>query len=397
MQKNGVQFGTVDGLDGMQPGQMYDFVIDQNTTNPHLIFASNLNLYYTTGVGGWTQATLPPHGASLRGLAYLDQTIYVMDSQGNIFGSAFNDPSSWNALNLVIANSIPGFGIKLTSQLNYVIAFKSESMEVFYDTGTNTPPASPLAPVPGALSNYGALLGSVQRIDDVILYITSNNTVSPQVMRLDNLQMRRVSPPAIERLLDPHAATPNVGGTLSTWVFKHGGHRFYGITVVNVPLTSFTAVFDIDENMWFQWSDALGSFWPVSGMASNPMAQHVLQGYNDGNIYVFEGAYEYPTDNGVVASCEIYTPRADFGTQRRKILDRMYFRGDKTPGSVLYVSRSDDDYITWSIPRRVDLSKRNPYVDREGTFTQRAYHFKHMSPTDLRIKSVDLQMRLGTI
>lgn len=400
MYKNGVLFGTAGGLDGSSLGIMYDFIIDQNTTNPHLVFASPLNLYYTTGVGGWTQATLPSHGANIRGLAYLDQTIYFMDNLGQIFGSGFNDPSTWNALTVVIANSIPGFGVKLTSQLNYVIAFKSESMEVFYDSGTNTPPASPLAPVPGGISNYGALLGTVQQIDDIILFATSNRTVSPQIMRMDNLQTRRVSSPAIERLLDPFAATPNVNGTIWTWTFKHGGHRFYGLSVyAGSQINSFTVVYDIDENMWYQWTDPLGSFWPVAGMASNPEAQHVLQGWNDGNIYQFEGGYEFPTDNGVVASVEIYTPRTDFGTQRRKTLDRIYFRGDKTPGSVLYVSRNDADYdpAAWSIPRRVDLSKRNPYLDREGTFTRRAYHFKHMTATDFRLKSADLQMRVGTI
>ena len=404
MYKNGVLFGTAGGLDRLPQGQMYSFVEDQNTTNRHLIFASggaNVagNVYWTTGTGGWTVATLPAgRGTSLRGLAYLDQTIYVMDNLGQIWGSAFNDPTSWNSLNLVIANSIPGFGVQLTSQLNYIIAFKSESMEVFYDTGTNTPPATPLAPVPGAISNYGALLGSVQAIDELVFFATSNKTVSPQIMRLDNLQARRVSIPAIERLLDPYAASPAVGGTLSTWVFKHGGHRFYGLTVAaSAPINSFTAVYDIDENLWYQWGDYTNFLWPVAGMATNPSAQHVLQGYNDGNIYQFEGAYEFPTDNGVVAPVDIYTPRTDFGTQRRKTLDRMYFRGDKTPGSILYVQRSDDDYQTWSIPRRIDLNKKNPYLDREGTFTQRAYHFSHVSPTDLRIKSVDLQMRLGTI
>lgn len=394
--KDGVSFAT--SLDGLPPGTNYYWTEDQATPSRHLVFGGRGNVYYTTGSGVST-APIPTHIGWLRGLAYLDQTIYCMDQAGQIFGSGFNDPSTWSTLNLVMANAIPGEGIELTQQLNYVIALKSNSMEVFYDAAN--PTGSPLSPVLGALSNYGGIAGTVQTIDNVLLFASSNKTVSPQVVRVDNLQVTPVSTPPVERLLDqvltpvPATGPPAVGP--SSWTFKHGGHRFYGLTFQGTgSLVGFTMVYDIDQNLWYQWTDPNGSFWPVAAMTYDSMLHHVLQGISDGNVYVFEGDYEYPTDNGIVAPVDIYTPNADFGTRRRKALYKMYFNADQKDGSSLLVSRSDDDYKTWSVPRSVDLSRRRPEMRMEGTFTRRAYRFRHASPTRFRIRSVDLQMELGT-
>ena len=283
-----------------------------------------------------------------------------------------------------------------------MIALKANSFEVFYDAANAT--GSPLSPVAGALSNYGAVFGSPQVIDDILLYATSNRTSSPQVVRVDNLQISIISTPAIERLLDPVTTT---AFTLSSWTFKHGGHRFYGLTCQGTAETStanFTLVYDIDQKLWYQWTDASGNFWPVNAMTIDAGGRHVLQGMNQGAMYLFDGDYVYPTDAsiypavpGVPAPVDIYTPNADFGTRRRKTLDRMYIQSDQTPGSLLYISRSDDDYQHWSTPRKVNLGRKTPFIDNEGTFIRRAYHFQHKAPTAFRIRSADLQMRLGTI
>lgn len=387
MYQDGAVFGTAAGLDPLFGQQQYFFVEDQNTPpNRHLIFASNLRVFWTIGTGGWTAAAITAlGGANIVGLAYLDQTIYYMDSFGNIYGSAFNDPTTWNALNLVKANAIPGAGVGLAQQLNYIIALKSNSFEVFYDAG-NPPPGSPLSPVAGALSNYGCVQGSNQLIDDVLIYATSNRTISPQIVRVDNLQISIISTPAIDRLLDPYQS-------FNSWTFKHGGHRFYGLTNVT---GNFTLAYDIDQKLWYQWTDANGNAWPVSGMSLDGNGQHILQGQGSGAVYLFEGDYKYPTDAGAVVPVDIYTPNADFGTRRRKTLYGMFFSTDQTPGSKLYVSRSDDDYQHFSRPRKVDLSGKFPQLLDEGTFVRRAYHFQHKAPTAFRLRSVDLQMEEGT-
>jgi hypothetical protein len=393
MFKDGVLFGAAGGLPLLAQGQTYSFIEDQAAPpNQHLIFSAPAHVWWTTGASGYNVAATPNTAPIVPGLAYLDQTIYFMDNSGTIWGSNFNDPTTWNALNFVIANSIPGAPITLTQQLNYVLALKANSMEVFYDAANAE--GSPLSPVAGALSNYGAIAGTAQTIDDVVLYVTSNRTVSPQVVRVDNLQISIISYPAIERLLDPYQL-------FYSWTFKHGGHRFYAITQ---PYTltdrgasqTFTLVYDIDQKLWYQWTDVNGNFWPVISMAYTSENVHVLQGYSDGSVYSFDGCYTYDTDNGVAAPVEIYTPSADFGTRRRKTLHRMYFNADQVPAQ-LSISRSDDDYQTWSVPRMCNLNKKTPFIDSEGTFTKRAYHFKKQAATPFRIRSADLQMNFGVI
>jgi len=390
---DGVVFGTPNGLDPQASGWKYYFQPTPST----LVFASDGTMYYTSSSSAYATPTLPgTRGSFIRGLAYLDQTVYFMDEKGQIFGSALDNPASWTTTNKVIANAIPGEAIILTQQLNYVIALKENSMEVFYDAN-NPPPGSPLSPLAGALSNYGALKGTAQTIDDILIFATANRTVSPQIVRVDNLQITPISPPPIERILDPLLTqNPTV---LYSWTFKHGGHRFYGITYqgsgLDITSPRFTLVYDIDQNLWYQWSSPGDTLWRVTGMAYDSNSRHVLQGIYDGSVYFFEGDYEFPTDNGVVAPVHIYTPNVDFGTRNRKILNKMYFNSDQQTGSYLYVSRSDDDYQHWSIPRRVDMGKRRPELRDEGTFTRRAYHFAHMSPTPFRIRSVDLSMSIG--
>src|SRR6266404_270424 len=256
--KNGALTGTTLGLVD-SPGIWAWTETQPVSGNPNLIFASPgpgafANLYYVAGVGGWTQATLPvARGFYIVGLAYLDGTIYFMDELCQIFGSNLEDPTTWSSLNVIPAKKIPGTGVALVKQLSYLLALKSNSMEVFYDAAN--PTGSPLKQIDGATSPFGCIShDTVQVIDGVVLYVTSNQTSSPQVVRVDNLAPTIVSTPPVERMLDQLLAR---GGASYSWVFKHGGHRFYGISSAALNLTQ---VYDIDQKLWYQWTDSNGDW-----------------------------------------------------------------------------------------------------------------------------------------
>lgn len=393
--KNGIVTGAALGL-GDSPGN-WSFTETQGATR-YMVFAGvqiSPNLYYTTG-SGYTLATLPAgRGNVICGLAYLDGTIYFMDELCQIFGSALEDPTTWTTLNMIPAKKIPGTGIWLGKQGVYVIALKSSGMEVFQD-GAGAPPGSPLVQIDGATNTFGcANRDTVQTIDGTLIYVTSNQTASPQIVRIDNLVPTIISTPAIERLLDTSQGN---GGTFSSWVFKHAGHRFYGITN---DVTQITLVYDLDQNrpmgLWYQWTDTDGTYFKMQSTGINNTYLHWFLTTNTGTIFQFAADFTFPTDNGVVAPVDIYTPNEDFGTQRTKTLFRMNIRGDQKIGSTLFIRRSDDDYQTWSTFRKVDMGKATPYIDNEGTFVRRAYNFRHAAPTSFRIRSSDLQMELGTI
>lgn len=367
----------------------------------YLIFTApnaNSGLYYTNGTT-WNQATLPAgRGSFIAGVCYLDGTIYFMDEFCNIWGSNINDPTTWSALNNIAAQSIPGIGVCLVKQLTYVIALKTASMEVFFDNANAT--GSPLNGVPGAVNDYGcADRNTVQVLDGILFYITMNRSGAPQVVRVDNLAPTIISTSAVDRLISAWIQT----GTTYSFAFKFGGHRYYGISNNAISGVGITMVYDIDQKLWYQWTNTpAGSpfnplFFPMCGTALGTGGLSQFLHPTNGNVYTFGGDYDFPTDNGNIATVDIYTPTTDFGTRRLKTLHRMYLNTDIQPGSVLQVRHSDDDFQHWSNFRTRDLSKKDPYLDDEGTFIRRAYHFRHAAASKFRIRSADLQMDIGTI
>jgi hypothetical protein len=346
----------------------------------------------TAAVGSWAY-----------GLVQLDDTLYIMDLQGNIWGCAFNDPTTWDNLNVIKANNNSDLAVCLSKQLIYILAFKQNSVEVFYDAGTPTGVGSNLARIIEAEIAYGCLFGqTVQTIDNLVLYLSSNQTISPQVILLDNLTPRVVSTPGVDRILDNIclAATANTGlQGVYAWTLKHGGHRFYGLTS---SILNITLVLDIDQKLWYIWTDVNGNYWPYTGLAYQPPSpgqpgMHLIQHESNGNIYELDGDYAFPTDYGEVFPVDIYTPNFDAGTARTKQLNMLYFTADQQTGSVLQSRYSDDDYQSWSDWRDIDLGEERPMLDSEGSFYKRAYNFRHQLPLPLRIKSVDMQLDFGVL
>jgi hypothetical protein len=406
--------GTLTSIGTVDATAPYFFETVQSA--PQTIALANGKSGYTLNVDTLVLTAIASAGfpaIQMPGWAYVDGTLYVMDQFGNIAGSNINDATTWSALNTIAASSNADVGVALAKQLNYVVAFKSYTTQIFYDAGN--PTGSPLSPVPDAQIPLGCAAPlSVQQIDNSLLWMTSNQVGSPQVAMMDNLTPKIISTPAVDRILDGAKYTtagaffnrgshtwvllPAVG--ISSWVLKHAGHRFYGLNVQNLNLT---LVYDMDQELWYIWQDANGNWWPIVYMNSGaPSASavgvHYAQHSTNGNVYFVDADYVYTNDFGTVFPVDIYTPNFDGGTNRRKYLKTMYFNGDQTPGSTLLVRFTDDDFQSWSNPRQVDLGLKKPRLTDCGTFIRRrAYHFRHQSNTALRIKTVDIQMDIGTL
>jgi hypothetical protein len=335
------------------------------------------------------------------GWCTLDGFLYVMDPSGNIWGTLGpNNPTVWSSTNVIVADSNSDLGVALAKQLNYLIAFKQYTTQVFYDAG-NPSPGSPLSSVPDAQLPLGCLVASsIGQIDNTLLWVTSNETISPQVVQMDNLTPKIVSTPDVDRILDNVFWPGNPNNSVRAWVLKHAGHRFY---VLNLIANNITLAYDLDQKGWYIWTDFQGNFWPIVSLAFFPPSfgsegVHLAQHATNGNVYPLDGDYSFPTDFGNIFPVDIYTPNFDGGTSRRKHLGAMYFNVDKTPGNLLQSRYSDDDYTSWSNFRTVDLSDPKPRLTDEGTFNfRRAYHFRHAKATALRLASIDLQLDIGTL
>jgi hypothetical protein len=399
----GTPLGTLGPVDGTAP-YFFETINPDPLGHRAVVMGNGKAAYvlsYTSGPFGrqsFLQITDPDFPTSfVPGFVYLDGTLYVMDQDGNIFGSDINQPASWDGLNKIEADSNADLGVALIKQLNYVIALKQYSTQVFYDA--EQPVGSPLGPVQDAQIPLGCLAAnSVQSIDNTVLWLTSNETASPQIVQLDNLTPAIVSSPAVERILDDISWTDPLNEVRS-WVLKHGGHRFYGLNLIS---NNITLVYDIDQRLWYIWSDYQGNFWPIVSLAFQPPFMgspglHIAQHSSNGALYLLDGDYEFPNDDGKLFPVDIYTPNFDAGVDRRKLLNQMRFNADQKVGSVLQVRYSDDDFQSWSNFRSLSLGVKRPILSSCGTFYRRAYHFRHQCNTAYRIKTVDLQMALGSL
>lgn len=371
-------------------GGIYHFESCLGTT-PSLQFGNGVATYnydLTTPITALAGANYPSPAA--KGIVYLDGTTYIMDQAAAIRGCAtLNAPTDWtDVLNTITAQIEPDGGIGLFKQLVYVIAFKQWSTEVFYDAQNAL--ASPLGPVQGAKVNYGCLnADSVQEIDGTIFWLGVNRNTNPQILQLDNLKPLVVSTKPIDRLLAQGAT-----GTVYSFAFKLDGHKFYVITLKS---TNITLVYNVSEQMWSQWTDADGNYFPIVAATFNANYDLLLQHESNGKLYSVNSSYG--TDDGAQITFDLYTPNFDGGIRREKVAGMLYVIADQQAGSTMQVRSNDKDYAAaaWSNFRTVDLGMDTPFLPDNGSFRRRAYHLRHTAPTALRLQALEMQLDLGTM
>ena len=273
----------------------------------------------------------------------------------------------------------------------YVIAFKQYSVEMFYDAGNAT--GSPLGSVPGQKLNYGIRhFGTLSDISGVLLWVDAIRSGGMSVRIMDQLTAQPCSTPPIERLLQAADRNGYFNGPVYTWNAKIDGHMFYCLTIEGLNLT---LVYDITQKLWYEWTAPNGGYMPIVASAYVG-GQTLVQGKNDGNVYVL--TTQAPSDNGSQFTCDVYTPEYDGGTYRRKVIDRMRIVGDVQPGNIIQIRTSDDDFLTWSPFRTVDMGQKAPTLANCGTFVRRVWHLRIKTNALGRfIKALEPEIELGDL
>lgn len=375
--KNGVSIGTVAN------SGTYSFTQTLSAT-PRLFLHNGTNAYTITTadvIAAVVDADYP--ASTVSGAVYLDGTVYVMTSAAAIQGSAAagNDATSWDPLNLILAQVEPTAGIHIAKQLVYVLALKSHYTEAFYDAGNSV--GSPLGVVQGAKMNFGCVdARTVRDIGGDLMWVANSGEGGYVVVMVTGLKLEVVSTPPVERLLSA------ASGAFYSWNAKIQGHRLYGVTSVG---GNWTLVFDLTSRLWYHWTNAAGDYLPYAfscqGSGSTTQFLHAT----NGKLYTLDTLTYQDGADGTPFPCSIYTPNFDAGSRRHKTLPWMCLVGDQINTTVdMYYS--DDDYTTWSAAQSINMNLDQPIVTGLGSFTKRAFRFTHQANTAFRLRGVELAL-----
>jgi len=348
-------------------------------------FFHNDSFAYVTYGAVLTQVVDPDYPPeTVPGSVYIDGTTYVMTPDNYILGSAINNPTSWDPLNSIQVQIDGGQGVAIAKQQNYLVAFKTSSVEVFYDAQNAA--GSPLGRVEAAKLSIGCADGvTVANIDGVLYWVSASKTGAYSVSSMTGLKAATISTSAVERLLINNGLIGSFGATIA-------GHKFYLLSTVNGVLA-----YDIEEKFWSIWDG-----WNFGDTGVRPTFG---AGYLGTRLYfqtnsgggMFQLSASYYKDHGGLFEFDLYTPNFDGGSRMRKMVNQMEICADQTPGSFLQCRVSDDDYQTWSSFRSFDLGLERPILQDWGTFRRRAHNFRHKQNLPLRLRYVDLHADLGTL
>ena len=206
---------------------------------------------------GAADAQFPSNITTLaHGVAILDQTLYLLGTNGVIYGSALTDAGSWNAANIISAEKIEDAGVAIAEHHDRIIAFNSRSIEFFYDAAN--PVGSPLSSQSDVSYKLGCADGkSVVSDGDVIYFagITSSGEVG--IYKMADFTPQKISNPSIDSYLT--TATQIDNASILGSAFSSGGSSYYALTLYTTstqidPIQ--TIVYSSSTSTWSIWEHA---------------------------------------------------------------------------------------------------------------------------------------------
>jgi hypothetical protein len=352
-----------------------------------------------TGSNGVLTASLNsfPTGAYVSGVVSLDSYLFIGVAASNrIYNSAVGDPTSWGALDYITFEQTADTLVAITKHLNYLVAFGNTSTQFFYDNANAV--GSPLALSQSYTSEVGCASGdSIVSTDNTVIWVGTSKIYGRSVFLMDGVTPVKVSTVAIDKHLEADTL-----GQISAYCHKFGGHTLYILTLHG---SNVTLVFDINEKMWYQWTQ----YSMMSSDQSNPgvwMESYFRPTFyadvlgtpfalddDTATLYYFDvDTYQ---DAGQDIYCRTVTDIMDNGTTKRKFYGRLELIGDKVVGGIMQVRHSGDDYTTWSSYRSIDLGASRSQVYLSGSDRRRSWEFLCTSNVPLRLDGAEIDFRIG--
>jgi len=388
--------------------------------------------------------------ATVRGCAFFDGRFFVMTPAGEIYQSALEDASAWSALEFIQSQAESDAGVYLARINGYLVALKTSTTEFFYDAAN--PVGSILAPVQNATFQIGcAHEDSVKEMAGTIVWMgQTREGFGRSIYRLNGQSPEKISTPQVDKILNSdnlatvYSWAANVGAhllyglTLVTsgvsliydfntqlWSFftslvssgaaktisaitadgvaTSTAHGFSDGAIVNVTGTNS------DFNDWHVITDvttdtfrlqATGSAFSGAGSAQLytetyfPISSSIrcggkqyMQHATNGTLYEFsQSAY---TDAATAIASRIRTPKVDLGDVKAKFMAQAELVGDKID-SMAAIRYTDDDFVTYSDFRNIDLIAPRSRIRRLGKYLRRAFEIIHVKNALFRMEALEI-------
>ena len=332
-------------------------------------------------------------------------------TNGRIYGSGLEDPSTWNALNFIVAGSDPDPGVAIAKHLNYLVAFGQWSTEFFYNAG-NPYPSSPLAPNQAAKLEIGCANGyTVAQAEHTVIWVGQSLTSGRSVYLLEGTSPRKISNRHIDKYLNNTVLFGSSNPmSVRSYVMKLSGHTLYVLTLEDFQDLSgnnpngLTLVYDLDEQEWYVWNSRIynsgtgtttsGNYFQPTSFTGNTEYSPGLYLQDDHAGIIYKMDPTYYDDAGQPIDVKVVTPIVDGGTTKRKFYKRVEVVGDKVIGQ-LYIYYYDDDYHNVGGGRLVVLSDPRPVLYQCGSARRRAWMITCSDPIPLRLKALEIEFDIG--
>ncbi len=324
--------------------------------------------------------------ANLGPVIFFNTYLYFALVNGTIWNSDVDAPTSYSATAFKTAEGYPDKLVTFFRQKDQLVFLGEFSGEFFYDN--NNPIGSPLQRIDQNVMEIGCASGnSLQNAEGVAVWVSTSKNGGYSIWRMDDLsKTARISNEQIEKILVAEGSSIT---SCTSFILRAHGQFLYGL---NLSTANRTLMYDIQQNLWFEWADASGNkFNCISATEKNGVVY--LQDAANGRIYTYSASTFQ--DNSANFTVTIQTGAYDFDSGDLKTNPVLDVEADNTTGN-LSVSWADDDYVTFSSARTIDLSGSKKRLTRCGPmFRKRAWKLTYADNYALRLEAMKLKLRRG--
>jgi hypothetical protein len=194
----------------------------------------------------------------------MDGYLFQADTDSSyIYNSDLNTPTSWTATGRILASNYPGTIVRLMRVRNFLVAFKTASLEFFSNAGNPTP-GSPLSAEPQLTQKYGCSSPQlITEVSDGIVFAGFDPAGRAGIFKIhyNTLTVSEIGNSFLSSVLQNVAATGatfQISDGRPTSYFRSLVLPFRDKELITFPLSLFganaTFIYDNKLNSWCMWT-----------------------------------------------------------------------------------------------------------------------------------------------